>query len=148
MIFSNFWKTKWSPPAIFWRYFIVRPITSMPFKLSSPDLTCGNMTWCHLDVISKNRFDEDLFIDSSASRHVPMPGDSFAVAGNRLFLIMMYCMCIYKSELYSELNWLKSHKPLYDGKTIPQFSNYISVTFGSDEKLHQVASFSAKAHRV
>ena len=30
---------------------------------------------------------EDLFIDSSASRPVPMPGDSFAVAGNLLFLV-------------------------------------------------------------
>ena len=30
---------------------------------------------------------EDLFIDSSASRPVPMPGDSFVVAGNRLFLV-------------------------------------------------------------
>ena len=36
---------------------------------------------------SKNRFYEDLFIDSSASRPVPMTGDSFAVASNRLFLI-------------------------------------------------------------
>ena len=30
-----------------------------------------------------------LFIDLSASRPVPMPGDSFAVAGNRLFLVSL-----------------------------------------------------------
>ena len=47
------------------------------------------MTSCHLDFILKNLFYEDLFIDSLASRPVPMPGDSFA--GNRLFLVYYGC---------------------------------------------------------
>ena len=104
LIFNNIWKTRWPPQPIFCWLRILTTSDQLKQKLwiyhhqtFDMDIRWHKLGWYWFSAIFKKRdgrhsqFSTNIYtfiIDSSASCPVTMLGDSFAVVGNRRFLVM------------------------------------------------------------